>query len=256
MKVLYNYCLLILVIGVFYSCAPRKNLVYFQGIEKHGFNELKDYSPILKPDDRLSISVSSIDYEATKPFNLPVAAFSGNQLTTTSTPQLQTYLIGKDGMIDFPKLGMLKLSGLTRLECVNLIEKKLEKYLQEPQVVMKLLNFSVSVLGEVSSPGIKSVTRERYTILDAIAAAKDLTVYGKRKNILVVRETEEGLTYNRIDLTSAEVFNSPVYYLQQNDVVYVEPNKPRINSSTNSSTNGIIISSVSLLLTIISITLR
>jgi polysaccharide export outer membrane protein len=172
------------------------------------------------------------------------------------TPQLQTYLIAKDGSIDYPQLGQLELAGLTRLQAQELLKNKLKPFLVNPIVNLRLLNFKVTVLGEVKRPGTYDVQNERITVLEALGLAGDLTVYGTRQNVLVVREAGIGKTYERIDLTSSKLFDSPIYYLQQNDVVYIEPNQPKVNSSTNSSTNGIIISAVSLLLTIISITLR
>lgn len=239
------------------ACAPRKDLVYFQGIENIITSQTRgSIDTRFKPDDQLSITVSSIDNEAAMPFNLPVAAFNASGSRGIGTPQLQTYLIAKDGSIEYPQLGKISLVGLTRLETIELFKKKLRPFLKDPIVNITLLNFKFTVLGEVNRPGLFSLINERVTLIEAIGRAGDLTVYGKRNNILIIRETEEGKLIKRIDLTGPDFLNSEFFYLQQNDVIYVEPNKPRINSSTNSSTNGIIISAVSLLLTIISITLR
>jgi polysaccharide export outer membrane protein len=239
------------------ACASREDMVYFQGIKS--LKTSYDRGSIdtrFKPDDQLSITVSSIDNEAAMPFNLPVAAFNVSGSRGVGSPLLQTYLIAKDGTIEYPQLGKLSIVGLTRLETIELFKKKLRTFLKDPIVNITLLNFKFTVLGEVNNPGLFPLTNERITLIEAIGRAGDLTVYGKRKNVLVIRETEGGKKINRIDLTTPDLFNSEFFYLQQNDVIYVEPNKPRINSSTNSSTNGIIISGVSLLLTIISISLR
>lgn len=246
-----------MIITLLVSCAPRKDLVYFQGVDKFNGSKLTNLVDTkFKPDDQLSITVSSIDNMAAMPFNLPVAGFNESGSSAIGTPQLQTYLIAKDGTIEYPQLGEVYLAGLTRLEAIELFKKKLKPFLKSPIVNINLLNFRFTVLGEVARPGIFTLRNERVSLIEAIGRAGDLTVYGKRKNILIIRETKEGKVFKRIDLTSSEILNSDFFYLQQNDVVYIEPNKPRINSSTNSSTNGIIISAVSLLLTIISITLR
>jgi polysaccharide export outer membrane protein len=238
------------------SCASKKDLVYFQGVDALELTNNLNYTPLLKADDKLSITVASLDNEAAIPFNLPVISYNSRGDFAVGTPQLQTYLIAKDGTIDYPQLGQLQLAGLTRLQAQELLKNKLKPFLVNPIVNLRLLNFKVTVLGEVKRPGTYDVQNERITVLEALGLAGDLTVYGTRQNVLVVREAAIGKTYERIDLTSSKLFDSPVYYLQQNDVVYIEPNQPKVNSSTNSSTNGIIISAVSLLLTIISITLR
>lgn len=250
-NIIYIACVILMM-----SCASKKKMVYFQGIDLKENQNVENIAPVFAANDQLSITVTALDNNAAIPYNLPAISVSGNKLNITQGLQLQSYLVAKDGTIDFPQLGRLKIEGLTRLELVALLQNKLKPFLVEPMVVVKLLNFKVTVLGEVARSGSLEVTNERITLLEAIGRSGDLTIYGKRNNVLVIRETNGKTEYHRVDLTSPDVFKSPVYYLKQNDVVYVEPNKPKINSSTNSSTNGIIISSVSLLLTIISITLR
>ncbi|MFC2110132.1 polysaccharide biosynthesis/export family protein [Bacteroidota bacterium] len=238
------------------SCASRKKIVYFQDVDSKEFKEVANYSPVFKADDQLSITVSSIDNLAAAPYNLPVASFNTEGSQTAGNQALQTYIIAKDGTVNFPQLGKLHLAGLTRVEAVAMIQKKLKPFLKEPLVNIRLLNFKVTVLGEVFKSGSFSVNTERISILDAIGMAGDLNIYGMRNNVLVIREANGAKEFHRVDLTASDVFDSPAYYLQQNDVVYVEPNKPKINSSINSSANGLIISTVSLLLTVISIFLR
>lgn len=244
-------------VGVFFSsCASKKDVVYFQGIDSVHVSEHLNYTPVLKADDKLSISVSASDNEAALPFNLPVVSYTANGTVVSGAVQLQTYLISQQGSIQFPELGALKLAGLTRLQAERLLREKLTPFLVDPIVNIRILNFKFTVLGEVKNPGSYPLSNERLTILEALGMAGDLTVFGTRKNVLLIRETNRQKSHHRIDLTSAKLFDSPVYYLQQNDVIYVEPNQPKINSSTNSSTNGIILSAVSLLLTIISIAVR
>ena len=241
------------------SCASRKDVVYFQGVDTvamDSINKNSNYSPILKPDDQLSIIVSSIDGEAALPFNLPAVTMSITGLNAAGAPQLQPYLIAQDGTIEFPQLGKLHLAGLTRLEAIEMFKTKLAPFLNDPVVTIQIVNFKVSVLGEVKKPGTFPVKNERITVIEALGLAGDTSLWGLRNNVLVIRETENGKQFERVDLTSPEMFTSPVYYLQQNDVVYVEPNKPKINNSATSSTTGIIISITSLAITVISILLR
>ena len=241
---------------IFTSCASRKDYVYFQDVNPGEVESKLNFTPNYKAGDQLSITVSSLNPESAMPFNLPVAAYNNSGTSLSAVPILQSYLVAKDGTIEFPQLGTLKVAGLTRMELIGVLKQKLAPFLVDPNINIQLLNFKVTILGEVTKPDSYAVLNERISVLDAIGMAGDLTIYGTRKNILVIRETEKGKTYNRIDLTKSDFFESPFYYLQQNDVVYVEPNKPKINSSTNSSTNGLIISAVSLLLTIVSITVR
>ena len=248
-----------LVLGVilcFVSCASKKDVVYFQGIDLKTTAANKDYSPVLKADDLLSITVSSIDIESAIPFNLPVASINTNGLNSTGNPQLQSYLIASDGTIEYPQLGSLHLAGLTRREAVAYIKTLLAPYLQEPTVTLQLLNFKITILGEVKKPGSYSIKNERITIVEALGLSGDMTLWGTRTNVLVIRENEAGKSYERIDLTSTAMFDSPVYYLQQNDVVYIEPNKPKINNSATSATTGIFISITSLIITVISLIVR
>ncbi len=247
-------CLILLLIG---SCASKEDLVYFQGVDTVEVDSVRmDYTPVFKLDDQLAIVVSSIDSEASLPFNLPTVSYNVKGGVASGTPQIQTYLIAKDGTIEFPQLGKIRLAGLTRIEAIELFKEKLSPFLLNPTINIQIVNFEITVLGEVKRPGKFSVKNERITIVEALGLAGDLSLWGKRDNILVIRETEEGKKYERIDLTSSNVFESPVYYLEQNDVVYVEPNKPKINNSATSATTGIIISVTSLLITVISLIVR
>ena len=248
---------LVLVSVLSVSCFSSKKILYFQGVDEAAVDTTKvNYSPVLKPDDQLSILVSSMDMEAAMPFNLPAASFNTSGLSTNGNPQLQTYLIAQNGTIEFPQLGNIHVAGLTRLEVIALFKEKLTPLLRDPVITVQIVNFKVTVLGEVKKPGTYPVKNERITVVEAIGLAGDMSLWGVRSNVLVIRETELGKTYNRIDLTTADMFNSPVYYLQQNDVVYIEPNSPRVNNAATSATTGIIISVTGLIITIISILTR
>lgn len=239
------------------ACAPKKDVVYFTGIDTlQVANSNLNYTPVFKPDDQLTISVSALDLEAALPFNLPVASFNTNGTSVAGNQQLQSYLIAKDGTIEFPQLGTMQMAGLTRLQAITMLKEKLKPFLVDPVVNITLVNFKVTVLGEVKKPGTYAVKSERISVLEAIGLAGDLTIHGTRQNALLIRETSEGKVYERIDLSTTDLFNSSYYYLQQNDVLYIEPNKPKVNSSATSSTTGVWISVTSLLITVITLIVK
>ncbi len=238
------------------SCASKSKLVYFNKTQTINSKDSSiSYTPILKPDDLLGINISSIDMEAAKPFNLPVVSYSIDG-RATGTPTMQGYLINSQGYIDFPVIGKIKLAGLSRVEATDLLKEKLKDYLSNPIVNIRIINFKITVIGDVRSPGTYTIPNERITVLEALGLAGDLNITGIRSNILVIREKDGKKTSTRLDLTSGDIVNSPVYYLNQNDVIYVEPNKTKVNSSRNSATTSIVISAVSLLITVISIITR
>lgn len=228
------------------SCAPRKRIVYLQEIEKaQAYTAQQNYEPLLKPDDLLSIVVSTESMEVAAPFNLPDIK-SGD----AENRGIKTYLIDNAGYIDFPVLGKVKLGGLTRTDANTKLVAAISEYVKNPIVTMRITNFKISVLGEVRAPGSFVFEGERVTILDAIGRAGDLTIYGRRHNVLVIREENGKKTHARIDLGSPLTLDSPFYYLKQNDVVYVEPNQTRVNNSAVGPDMTIILSSISLAITI------
>jgi polysaccharide biosynthesis/export protein len=229
------------------SCATKKDIVYFQNAKN--FETIVDtdtFTPKFKVNDIVSIYVSTFDTEASKPFNL-VKSTGGN---TGAGNQFLDYLIDIEGNIDFPVLGKIKLLGLTVEQSKELIKQKLsEGYLKDPIVNIRILNFRITILGDVRSPGTYFISGERITIMEALGLAGDLTIKGRRDNVLVIRDFNGTKTYTRIDLTNKEVFNSPVYFLTQNDVVYVEPNNSSISTASGDSRIGTIISITSFILT-------
>ena len=228
------------------SCATKKDVAYFQNAKS--FETVVDtdtFTPKFKVDDNVSIFISTYDLEAARPFNLVRQIGSAGG-------EIVNYLVDIDGNIDFPVLGKIKLLGLTIEEAKTLLKEKLsEGYLKDPVVNIRILNFKVSVLGQVRMPGTYTITGERVTILQAIALAGDLTIKGRRDNVLIIRDFKGTKTYTRIDLTNKEVFNSPVYYLTQNDVVYVEPNNSASTGALGDSRLGPILSISSFLLGIV-----
>ncbi|MBU2945674.1 polysaccharide biosynthesis/export family protein [Zobellia uliginosa] len=237
--------ILIISLVLLSSCASRKEVVYFQNTGD--FETLVDknsFTPKFKVDDLISIYVSTLDSEASAPFNLLRGASEGG-----IRAEQVDYLIDKDGEIDFPVIGKVKIAGLSGEEVRVLLRNKLSDYLKDPIINIRLRNFSVSVLGEVNRPGTYPVDGERITILEALGLASDMTIKGRRENVMVIRDFDGTKVYTRIDLTKKEALSSPVYYLTQNDVVYVEPNNSAIKSSTLDARMGIAVSIASLLIT-------
>ncbi|MBU3024428.1 polysaccharide biosynthesis/export family protein [Zobellia galactanivorans] len=237
--------LLVLSAVLLSSCATRKEVVYFQNTGD--FETLVDknsFTPKFKVDDLVSIYVSTLDSEASAPFNLFRGGSEGG-----IRPEQVDYLIDKEGEIDFPVIGKIKIAGLSGEEVRVLLRDKLSDYLKDPIINIRLRNFSISVLGEVHRPGTYPVDGERITIMEALGLAGDLTIKGKRENVMVIRDFDGTKVYTRIDLTKKEALSSPVYYLTQNDVVYVEPNNSAIKSSTLDNRASIYVSVASLLIT-------
>ena len=216
------------------SCNPEtyKKINYLQDVEDNTSMAMKvNRGIIIQPQDQLSIIISSRDPKMASAFNLSVATYySGSELSTSGSSQRPTgYVVSNEGDINFPSLGILHVAGLNRWELQDLIKDKLSDsgLLKDAVVTVEFLNFKVSVLGEVTSPGTYSVTGDKITILQALALARDLTIYGQRDNVQVIREQNGQRQIYVMDLTSSSIFDSPAYYLQQNDVVYVTPSKVR-----------------------------
>ncbi|WP_299554735.1 polysaccharide biosynthesis/export family protein [Seonamhaeicola sp.] len=226
------------------SCYTKKDIVYFQ--DAKDFETIVDtdtFRAKLKIGDVLSIYVSTINPEVTKPYNI-VDGTGGEG----GGGQLIDYLIDSDGNIDYPVLGKVKLLGLTVEEAKQLLKKKFEEgnLLKDPVVIIRIKNYTVTILGWVGNAGVYPISGERISILQAIAMAGDLQISGKRKDVTVIRDFNGTKTYTRIDLTSKEVFNSPVYYLTQNDIVYVHPNSGAISAASGDSRIGLISSLASI----------
>lgn len=225
------------------SCASSKKIVYFQG--ESPLNTLYENNiPKIQPNDILSINISAVDMKAAAPFN---------QLNAMGTPTTtaKTYTVQQDGTIDFPILGNMVLAGKTRQEAIVFLKGKLDNYIVNPGVDINFMNFKVSVLGEVNKPGSFTLPNERLTVLEAIALAGDLDIQGKRDNVAVIREIDGKKTTYTLDLTKREVLDSPAYYLKQNDVVYVEPNRAKVQNSIVNYTMWVAVASLAL--TIVSI---
>lgn len=234
------------ILGLFLtSCASKKDVVYFQN--SGSFETLVDrnsFTPKFKVDDLVSIHVSTLDPEASAPFNL----FRGRQEGGFAAEQVD-YLIDEGGEIDFPVIGKVKVAGLSPEETRQVLTNRLSEYIRDPIINIRLKNFTVTVLGEVRNPGTFPVNGERISILEAIGFAGDLTIKGQRDNVMVIRDFDGTKVYSRIDLTKKEAMSSPVYYLTQNDIVYVEPNESAVQSSQLDNRATILVSILSTLIT-------
>lgn len=232
---------------LFSGCASSKDINYFLDSDKEVLLEkINNYEPTIQYGDMLSINVSSIEPELAVPFNL--IETRGNQLIRQIP-----YIVNVDGEINFPVIGKIEVVQLTTKEVTSKIIELLAKYLNNPTVVVQLTNFKISVIGEVRSPGSYTILNERINILEALALAGDLTIYGKRRTISLIREYNGVREFVPIDLTNKELFNSPYYYLAQNDIIYVESNKTRVNSSKVGPNTAIIVSSLSILISLVAI---
>jgi len=225
-----NRILVILLCYVLASCRSSEKIVYLQDVGTRSTEEIAAYSGIsVQPKDILSIVVSSPYADLVATLNLPLSSFqAGSDATSSSYSQrLLGYLVDLEGNIDFPSLGKIKVEGKTREGLSSMIKGLLQQdsLIRDPIVNVEFMNFKISVLGEVRYPGMFNLQHDRITIFEAIGRAGDLTIYGRRDNVLVTREQNGVIENFRVDLRSSEVYRSPVYYLQQNDVVYVSPNE-------------------------------
>ena len=233
-SLLSTLCAAILMLA---SCGTVKDIAYFQNkmvnepeaIDKHA-------GIVIQPKDMLSIVVSSRNPELVAMFNLPVVSYqAGSEVVSGGGQQrLLGYVVDNNGQIDFPILGVIDVAGLTRWELSELIKNRLLKdgLLTDAVVTVEFMNFKVSVIGEVNNPGTFSIEGDKVTVLQAISLARDLTIFGERENVTVIRERNGERTMYEINLCDVSMFNSPAYYLQQNDVVYVQPSKVKARQST------------------------
>jgi len=225
--------LLTAAIMVFTSCSNTKKATYFYGV-KEGAIESNTPLPesIIQKNDLLSINVSSLNPDASAIFNAPNAPAGGAGTTAQAAPT--GYLVNTDGFIQFPILGNIKAEGLTKKQLKDTISNALvtRELLLDPIVTVRFANFRVTVLGEVNSPTVVTIPNEKVSLLEAIGLAGDLTIYARRNNVMIIREENEQKIIERVDLNSGELFTSPYYYLKSGDIVYVEPNKTKIASTS------------------------
>lgn len=218
------------------ACITTKDVTYFNDIQDSTLQPpAADLEIIIRPNDILSIMVSSLNPEASAIFNTTNASTTTSYpiQSTPTTTQVTGYLVSLEGMIEFPILGNIKVAGLAKRQLKDLITKMLvdQKLLVDPIVDVRYLNFRVSVLGEVGRPGVVTVPSEKISVLEALALAGDLTIYAQRDNVTLIRDENGKRIVKRLDFKSENILTSPYYYLKSNDVIYVEPNKSKVGSS-------------------------
>lgn len=244
----------LLVIALATSCASSKDFAYFQDRPLiDGYIDSAPEQLVYKSDDILTINVTAADPIAAQPFNLSLISGAEDLLIVSGNSRQQTYLVDYNGNIEFPVLGTLHIAGMTRIELTNMLKAKISEYATDPIVNIRLVNFTVTVIGEVSRPGTFTIQDERITLPEALGLANDLTIFGKRKDVLLIREVDGKKKFAKVDLTSVNAVSSPLYYLQQNDVIIVEPNNARIRSASYNQNNGVLISAIGTLTTIIAV---
>nr|WP_321518147.1 polysaccharide biosynthesis/export family protein [uncultured Bacteroides sp.] len=254
-----SYLLLFSLIVLFSACQSTKNIAYLEGVESLSNAQLtqnkQQFSATIKPNDLLRIVVSGSEaVETYMPFNI-LTAVPNNQSAVQAQPALQDYLVDSKGTIDFPVLGKLPVIGLTADAVTKIITDKLRPYLKGDLVVtVRFANYKISVLGEVTRPGAYTVANENINVLQALSMAGDLTIYGRRDVVKILREATDGSkTITTLNLNDKNLIFSPYFYLQQGDVVYVEPNKAKAKGSDVGVATGVVISVVSVLIGVVSL---
>ena len=258
------FILLINLVFIFLnSCTSQKKLDYLQNIENVALQaSMKNAKSTIQPNDQLVILVTAKDMDVVKPFNqnfssgqiLQYSTASNNMptqnQTSTSGP---TYIVDTQGNIDFPVIGKINTENKTTEELRDVLKKEISKYVLNPQVSVKNTNYKITVLGEVNRPGTYNIPEAQTTVLEVLGLAGDLTIYGNREDILVVRNIDGIMSKERIDLTKADFINSPFFYLKQNDVIIVSPNETKQKSSRLDPNAGIYISVASIVVTILAL---
>lgn len=239
------------------SCVSKKNIVYFQNDQINQSEVSNNFVTIFKPDDLLQITISALDMESVQPFNLPVANFSTVTGNAFGNPIQQSYLVDSKGYIDFPILGKLKVGGKTREGVLKMFKEKLDpNYVKNPTINIFISNFKITVSGDVKNPGTYTVPNERVTIIEALGLAGDTNISAQRNNVKVIREERGQKKVYVLDLRSNSIFTSPVYYLQQNDLIYVEPNSAKSQSAAYNRNIGLFISLASVLISVLTVVTR
>lgn len=266
---LSKFILGLAVVAALSGCSSGKTVLpYFTDLPAEGSVEAGDYTLKIVPDDELLINVSAADPEViedytvpyqhprVRDFNSPMGNVQESQVLQRRKQNLtyQTYVVSRDGFINFPVLGKIHVEGMTLTGLAEYLTEKIGEKVVDPIVNVELVNFHVNVTGEVRGPGVQLVNRERFSVLDAIAAAGDLTTYGERNNVLLIREEDGKREFHRLNLNSKDLLDSPYFYLKQNDVIYVEPNSVReANARTDQerqfrlSMTSVVVSAVSVI---------
>jgi polysaccharide export outer membrane protein len=243
MRLINVFCALFLII-LSSSCAPRRNLVYFSDmVSKTTDSQVitADTEPKIQPNDLLSITINTLSTESNLMFSV-----NSNNINKNGYFEKEGYRVDKDGNINFPVVGKVNLKGLTIEQAQYTLVNKLNHYVKNPIVNMQFLNFRITVIGEVNNPATFNIPNEQINLLEALGMAGDLTAYGKRENILVIREMDGKRSIVRININNRDILNSPYFYLKQNDVIYVEPDKSKsIEYSPNNRLMPLVVATIS-----------
>jgi len=237
------------------SCVSNKNIAYFQDIQAVTQAKLENAAaftePTIQSDDILSINIFTLNPQSGVIVNQAAETplLGGSISTAAAQQQVSGFLVDKNGEIELSLVGKIKVAGLTTYQARELVREKVSIFYKEPNVQLRFANFKVSVLGEVNAPSTYTLPNEKVSVLDALSLAGDLTIYGKRENVLIVRDNNGKKEFARLNLNSSDIFSNPFYYLRQNDVVYVEPNKRKVSASNSAQiqTIGVIASVLSVI---------
>jgi len=219
------------------GCATSKDVLYFQDIDEAQLEKLSShYEAVIKKDDELKIIITSADKTVTDPYNFTIGEVSSGY-TTLSTPEtpIMSCIVDKDGNITFPIMGKIHVEGMTRLELIDHLTERIAKDVKDPVVYVSFKNFKFTVLGEVRSPGTYTYSTEKLNLLQALGYAGDLNVTALRNGIILLREVDGVMQHIKIDLRNSSILDSPYFYLQQNDILYVPPSATRMMATTSSS---------------------
>ena len=256
----FFFLVLSVFLSAFSSCSTKQNIIYFKDIQNNKSADLENSAlftePIIQPDDNLSISIFTLNLQTGSIINQAAASpILGGNANSTISQQVTGFVVDKNGEVELALAGKIKVAGLTTYQAREVIREKVTKYYNQPNVQVRFANFKVSVLGEVNSPSTYNMPNEKVSIMDALSLAGDLTVYGRRDNVLIVRDNNGKKQYGHVDLNSSEIFSSPFFYLKQNDLVYVEPTKAKnvANNAARVQTIGIITSVLSVLILSVSV---
>lgn len=235
------------------GCAPRRDLVYFSNLAQQTSQaKLQPQEVKIQQNDLLSVSINSLNQESNVLF-----ALNTKKPTADNNYKVEGYRVSKDGMINLPVVGNVRLEGLTIEQAQATISRELDKYVKKPVVDVQLVNFKVTVIGEVNKPSSFTVQGDNINLLEALGMAGDMTVYGKRENVLVIRQENGQRIMKRLNLNNQDVMSSPFFYLKQNDIVYVEPDKSKaIEYSPNTRIMPIVIASISAVAVLITAVLK
>jgi polysaccharide export outer membrane protein len=258
MRKYFAYYLFFWILLLGSACNTYRQIPYFQNLPSEGTEVITNYVPLtIQVQDVLAINVNSLNNDVSALFNYNLNRINGNNNENSVTNPVQGYTVDEKGEISLPYIGQLKVAGLSITELRNVLQKRLAAYTKEPVVNIRIVNFKVSVLGDVLRPDMYRITNERVTITEALSMAGDLNITALRTNVLIVREQQGQRHYYHLDLTSKDIFSSPYYFLRNNDVIYVQPDKTKFATVDRGyRTATLVLSGLSILAIVLSTILR